>query len=143
MRKRAGFTLVELLVVMAIISLIAGLVVPAVRRAQERAKQAVCMSNLRQLGQAFLTYASDHDGLLPAWFAITGKFDRDRVVTYDGGKFACWHGILVRAGYLRNPEVLLCPSDVPSAKWRGCVGYILRCDATFYLCRDWIFAGDI
>jgi len=111
MRKRAGFTLVELLVVMAIISLIAGLVVPAVRRAQERAKQAVCMSNLRQLGQAFLMYASDNEGFLPAWFAPTPVASGEWIGNQGMYVGKCWHGELIRKGYVNNPAVFACPKD--------------------------------
>lgn len=61
-----AFTLVELLTAIAIIALLAGLAFPALSRVHARSMQLVCTSNLRQLGQVFLTYAGDNNGTLPA-----------------------------------------------------------------------------
>jgi prepilin-type N-terminal cleavage/methylation domain-containing protein/prepilin-type processing-associated H-X9-DG protein len=63
--KRQGFTLIELLVVIAIISILAAILFPVFAQAREKAKQAACASNLKQLGLGFLMYASDNDGDLP------------------------------------------------------------------------------
>jgi len=60
--KRAAFTLVELLVVIAVISLLIALLIPALRAAREQGQRAVCLSNHRQLTLAWLAYASEYDG---------------------------------------------------------------------------------
>jgi prepilin-type N-terminal cleavage/methylation domain-containing protein len=62
---RTGFTLVELLVVMAVIVLLLGLLLPAVQKARATAARSRCADNLRQIGQAAQNHAQLHNGTLP------------------------------------------------------------------------------
>jgi prepilin-type processing-associated H-X9-DG protein/prepilin-type N-terminal cleavage/methylation domain-containing protein len=62
----AAFTLVELLVVIGIIALLIAMLLPSLNRARESAKNAQCMSNLRQIGMGISFYRNDHHDILPA-----------------------------------------------------------------------------
>jgi prepilin-type N-terminal cleavage/methylation domain-containing protein/prepilin-type processing-associated H-X9-DG protein len=65
-RKSLGFTLVELLVVMAIISILAAMLLPALSRARQQARAAACKSNLKQIGYAMGMYQTDFDEMFPS-----------------------------------------------------------------------------
>ncbi len=70
--KKKKFTLIELLVVIAIIAILAAMLLPALNKARERGRQALCSSNLKQLGTACIMYAGDNRNALPPF-------------TYSGG----------------------------------------------------------
>ncbi len=72
-RKRRGFTLIELLVVIAIIAILASIIMPALGRAREAARRAVCMSNLHNIGLMVLMYANENQQQLP-WYLGTYGF---------------------------------------------------------------------
>jgi prepilin-type N-terminal cleavage/methylation domain-containing protein len=61
MNMRRGFTLIELLVVIAIIAILMAILMPTLHRAREQGKRAACLSNLKQLSLAWITYADDND----------------------------------------------------------------------------------
>ena len=97
--KRAAFTLVEILVVLAIIGILAAILFPAFASVRASARAASCASNLKQIGFATLMYAQDNSGKLP--YPING-------ITYKGPRCG-WPDSFFR--YTRNAEVFICPDD--------------------------------
>ena len=71
-RQKHRFTLIELLIVIAIIAILAAMLLPALNKARERARSISCVGKLRQIGQAATLYAGDYDGVLPP-AQITGN----------------------------------------------------------------------
>lgn len=72
-RAGGGFTLVELLVVVAVIALLIGLLLPALTKAREQGRLMVCLNNLRTITMAAQSYAADNDGLWPVFPSYTNE----------------------------------------------------------------------
>ncbi|MGQ9461715.1 MAG: type II secretion system protein [Candidatus Fervidibacter sp.] len=112
---RKAFTLVELLVVVAIVALLVGILMPVLFKARENARKSVCQSNLRQIGNAFQLYISDHEGFYPCngdpnlWM---GRNWRVVIQGYlPGSKMESLPPGYAQPLTVQHSDVLLCPSD--------------------------------
>jgi prepilin-type N-terminal cleavage/methylation domain-containing protein/prepilin-type processing-associated H-X9-DG protein len=101
MQNRKAFTLVELLIVVAIIAAILAFLLPVLGAMREKGRQTQCISNLAQLGKALHMYADNWNGYIPPYN------------TLDASKHPGHDALLARAfaPYLREPRVWFCPSD--------------------------------
>src|SRR5438270_8287108 len=72
---KRGFTLIELLVVIAIIAIIAAILFPVFAQAREKARQATCVSNMKQIGTALTMYQQDYDETYPFGYQYYGTYD--------------------------------------------------------------------
>lgn len=125
---RRGFTLIELLVVIAIIAILAAILFPVFARAREKARQASCQSNLKQISLAFMMYVQDYDEANPmAYYFQYGSSNHEYAwdfhVTYDGS----WNIISTDLGligpYTKNSQLNACPSFKGQTWGRPQTGY--------------------
>jgi prepilin-type N-terminal cleavage/methylation domain-containing protein/prepilin-type processing-associated H-X9-DG protein len=112
--RTAGFTLIELLVVIAIIAILAAILFPVFAKARQKANQATCLSNVKQIQLGLLMYASDNSSKYPTF-------------QWNGWYPQWWVTV---APYVNNTQIFLCPEDQNTSKpnvelnFRGSGSYV-------------------
>jgi prepilin-type N-terminal cleavage/methylation domain-containing protein len=123
---RSGFTLIELLVVIAIIAILAAILFPVFAQAREKARQATCLSNLRQVGLGFKMYVQDYDETFPPVNFSYWEVQPEMLKAVDP--------------YIKNKTIWACPNFIarytnwtsPENAWdKGEPGYYI------WLFKDW------
>jgi prepilin-type N-terminal cleavage/methylation domain-containing protein/prepilin-type processing-associated H-X9-DG protein len=132
MKGKRGFTLIELLVVIAIIAILAAILFPVFAQAREKARQASCISNMKQIALGAIMYSQDYDEIGPSMWvksnlspdgAIIDPNFRAPYTTCNWGQY--WPDLIysyVKTGRARNPDstkgsfgVFACPSTAERA----------------------------
>ncbi|MCW1887852.1 type II secretion system GspH family protein [Luteolibacter flavescens] len=108
-RAGTGFTITEVLVVIAILAVLVAIAVPLGRSAVARSHSAACISNLRQIGVGLEAYLQDHTQRMPEIEAGRKGKNEDKPVLETE-----------LASYLTNPEVFHCPADHECYEKSGC-----------------------
>jgi prepilin-type N-terminal cleavage/methylation domain-containing protein/prepilin-type processing-associated H-X9-DG protein len=129
--RNAGFTLIELLVVIAIIAVLASILFPVFASAREKARQAECASNLRQIGMASLMYEGDYDDMVLPYYV--GGNVRNQYTTWWGLEFVKPTSYQMQNGllqpYMRSNPIQACPDLPPSVSTSiGLTGYGYNAD---------------
>ena len=131
--ERTGFTLIELLVVISIVTLLIGLLLPALKKAKESARLVQCLSHVKQINLGLQVYASDYDGHFQPghrhqsaagdMFELSTRhyeykgYTVDRVVEGYNSHFT-GHGVLYALDIVTDPRVFYCPSQrYPNLNW--------------------------
>jgi prepilin-type N-terminal cleavage/methylation domain-containing protein/prepilin-type processing-associated H-X9-DG protein len=106
-KPQSGFTLIELLVVIAIIAILAAILFPVFAQAREKARQASCLSNEKQIGLALIMYVQDYDEQFPAGSKLSYPNGVSNLNYYDAG--VGWAGQIYP--YTKNTGIVKCPDD--------------------------------
>ncbi|MHC4784624.1 MAG: type II secretion system protein [Planctomycetota bacterium] len=147
-RPAAGFSLLELMVVMSVTVLLTGLLLPALIKVRENAHRVICSSNLRQVGLATVMYADDHNGGLPPSKYGEKDGNRQELMSAHGGeRVDDWQGFgwLHAKGYCKAPEIFYCPSHTGQHPYERYERYwrspgLVRIYTNYHYAgpRDWI-----
>ena len=110
MRRGRAFTLVELLIVVAILALLLSLLAPTMKRAKVLAALAVCKGQMKQITVSLQMYVTDYDRQLP-WTQAQANPSTCRVIGYY--EKVTGIGSIFLGGFVDDPRVFFCPGSTP------------------------------
>jgi prepilin-type N-terminal cleavage/methylation domain-containing protein len=109
----AGFTLVELLVVIGIIALLLSILLPTISKAREASKRTVCLSNMRELYNEMRIYGTENKDVCPIGYIEEKAFSY--IMNWNNAASSppkpSQMGLLVTSGISKNPKAFYCPSE--------------------------------
>ena len=163
-RSSRGFTLIELLVVIAIIAILAAILFPVFARAREKARQASCLSNTKQISLGILQYAQDYDEMMVINATAVYHYLSPDGTPIDIAPPSAMLWMYLTYPYVRNVQIYKCPSYTDgwsATTYDGSCGYgknpylgnlsmammdeptntILLVDCNYYL-ADWDVRAD-
>lgn len=116
LRKIIFFTLVELLITIAIIAILASLLLPSLKQVKNKVEASKCASNLKQMGIIFCSYVGDFSDSYP-------PFNYEYYENYYGGEWPTkyywnWGYGMWNSGYISNPAILQCPTASKKFKYK-------------------------
>ena len=118
-RRRRGFTLVELLVVIATIAVLATLLLPALAQTSRRALRIQCINNLKLINLSFHVWEGDYGGKYPMAVSTANGGAMENIFSQLGGNAPAGYGLTnvfcVMSNKLGTPKILHCPADVSPA----------------------------
>jgi prepilin-type N-terminal cleavage/methylation domain-containing protein len=148
--RTKAFTLVEMLVVIAIIGILAAMLMPVLHQGQARAQRIWCESNLKQIGLAYHTFANDHSGKFPIEVSTNDDGSMEYVengVSAGGMFYTVFRTFQTLSNELVKPEMVLCSTDTRNAAINFAalqntnVSYFVGANGTFDK-PETILAGD-
>ena len=120
--RKTGFTLIELLVVIAVIAVLMAILLPALNRARESAKRAVCSGQVKQVGIGIAAYTTDSENRMPTYNSNVARkpyelvhsyaLYRDDYVDGNGRLLPMKLALLYEGKYISEPRVFYCPSNI-------------------------------
>lgn len=126
-RQRPGFTLLELLIVVAVLALLIALLLPSFNAARSQARRVACMSNTSQIGKALQIYVGKYDDFAPLVYGGRVPWDEKKGAFYT---------LLVESGFIHAdddyPDYLVCPESIPG----NAVSYALNAIVFGYLDQE-------
>lgn len=117
-RNRNSFTLIEILIVITIIAILAAMLLPALNTAREKARRAVCINNLRQIGLAVAIYREDFGGRIPISVYEAQNPGNQSSYPFQFRQFEgqSWSATFFYPNYIRDYNIFFCPSRIDKSK---------------------------